>query len=303
MPICAVSVDLDEIPNYAAIHGIRAESVDLNAVYDRAVPRLFEWAHKQQIPLTLFTIASDLRREAPKRRLLEAIERGHEVGNHSLDHRYDLTRLGSDEIRDQVRGAQQLFAEHLGVTPTGFRAPGYTVSDPLYEVLSEEGLRYSSSVFPCPAYYLAKAGAIAAKGIVGKRSASVVDDPRVLTAPTRPYRVGRPYWKRGQGLIEVPIQTTPGLRLPFIGTALTLAGPRVSRWLAQQVSQVPLVNLELHGIDLLDEFDDLRGLAQVQPDLRVPLKTKLQALSAAITTLKAAGHRFVTLNSAVNELF
>lgn len=302
MSLCAVSVDLDEIPNYAAIHGIPAKSIDPHAVYDRALPRLIEWAAKQQIPLTLFTIASDLQRSAASERLQGALGQGHEIGNHSLDHRYDLTRLAPAEMLRQVRGAQELISERLGVTPQGFRAPGYTVSDALYQVLAQCGLGYSSSVFPCPAYYGAKACAIALKGILGRRSASVVDDPRVLTAPTSPYRVGQPYWKRGTGLVEMPIQTTPGLRFPFIGTTLTLAGPRISGWLARQVSRQAFVNLELHGIDLLDEFDDLRGLATVQPDLRIPLKMKLLALNAAVTTLKSGGYRFVTLNTAANQV-
>ena len=302
MGIGCVSVDLDEIPNYAAIHGVAGASVDPHAVYDRGLPRLAEWAERHDLPLTLFAIGQDLRRESARVGLSQLLGRGHEIANHSLDHRYDLTRLAQPEMRHQVEAAQQLFERELGVIPKGFRAPGYTTTDALYSVLEELGFTYSSSVFPCPPYYAAKLAAVAAKRLLGKRSASVIDHPRVLLCPRRPYRVGDPYWRRGSGLVELPMQTTPWLRLPFIGTTLTLSGATVSRWLARRVRHEPLVNLELHGIDVLDATDGLQGLADVQPDLRVPLRSKLEALDAAVATLREGGCRFLTLEQAVGEL-
>jgi hypothetical protein len=91
---------------------------------------------------------------------------------------------------------------------------------------------------------------------------------------------------------------TRGLRLPFIGTTLTLFGPDRARWLTRGVLGAPLVNLELHGIDVLDREDGLEALAAHQPDVRVPTSRKLEALSAAIETLKAAGYSFVRLDEA-----
>lgn len=299
---CAVSVDLDEIPHYSAIHGLSNLQLNLNAVYSLAVPRLMEWSEQQEIPLTLFTIGRDCEREPVQAALSNAIARGHEIGNHSLDHRYDLTRLDAAEMRRQVGGAQSLFNDVLGVRPVGFRAPGYATNDVLYEVLCDAGFRYSSSVFPCPPYYAAKVGAIWLKRLLGKRSASIIDDPRVLSAPTEPYRVGVPYWRRGQGILEFPIQTTPGLRLPFIGTTINLFGPRRARWLTRQIIGVPFVNLELHGIDLLDRFDHLQALAPYQPDLKVALHQKLAALNATLQVLKEAGYAFTTLAAAAERL-
>jgi hypothetical protein len=117
----------------------------------------------------------------------------------------------------------------------------------------------------------------------------------VLAAPTRPYRVGRPYWRRGDGVLELPVQVTRGARLPFIGTTVTLAGPDRARWLARMCAGEPLVNLELHGIDVLDASDGLDALVPHQPDVRMPVAQKLAALGAVVETLKGAGHAFVTL--------
>jgi hypothetical protein len=185
-----------------------------------------------------------------------------------------------------------------GEAPVGFRAPGYTITDEVFSVLGELGVSYDSSVFPCPAYWAAKTAAITAIGVMGRKSRSVVDSPAVLAAPTRPYRVGRPYWRRGGGLLEVPVQVTRGARLPFIGTHATLWGPRVARGLARMCVGEPVVNFELHGIDVLDAADGLEALRAHQVDVRVPKERKLEGLRGAVDVLRAAGYSFVTLREA-----
>jgi hypothetical protein len=129
-----------------------------------------------------------------------------------------------------------------------------------------------------------------------------VDTPKVLLAPTRPYRVGRPYWTRGEGLLEIPVQVTRGLRLPFIGTSVTLAGPSRARLLAKMCVGEPLVNLELHGIDVLDAQDGLEALRPHQPDVRVAHERKVDALLAVVDELRAAGYTFVTMREAASAL-
>jgi hypothetical protein len=124
----------------------------------------------------------------------------------------------------------------------------------------------------------------------------------VLLAPTRPYRIGRPYWTRGEGLLEIPVQVTRGLRLPFIGTSVTMAGPSRARLLARMCAGEPLVNLELHGIDVLDADDGLEALRPHQLDVRVPHTRKLEAILAVVEELRGAGYSFVTMREAAAEL-
>jgi hypothetical protein len=297
--LCAVSVDLDEIPNYFAIYGLRAPvGPERTLVYDRAMDRLRELARDEGIPLTLFAIGSDLERPAAAACLREAHSSGFEIANHSLDHCYDLVRLGRDEIRRQIGEGARAIERVTGQPPVGFRAPGYTISDEVFDVLGDLGVAYDSSVFPCPAYWAAKAVAIGLIRARGRSSRSIVDTPAVLAAPTQPYRTGRPYWRRGQGLLEIPIQVTRGARLPFIGTYLTQWGPRFARGLARMVLDTPLVNLEMHGIDVLDTTDGLEALRPHQRDVRVPWRRKVESLRAAIAVLRAGGYEFVTLREA-----
>lgn len=299
MRLCAVSVDLDEIPNYFGIHGLSApEGAARTLVYDVALDRLTSLAVELSIPLTLFAIGSDLARASSAVRLKAACDVGFEVANHTFDHRYDLVRLPPDEMRRQVGEGVRAIERATGAAPVGFRAPGYTVTDELLAIVSEMGALYDSSVFPCPAYFAAKTAKIAAIGLLGRKSYSIVDTPMVLRAPTRPYRIGRPYWQKGDGLLELPVQVTRGLRLPFFGTSLTLASPGIARRLARACIGEPLINLELHGIDVLDKHDGLEALAKHQPDVNVARELKLGRLRAAIAEVANAGYTFVTLREA-----
>lgn len=297
--LASVSVDLDEIHHYFEIHGLpRGDESAGTLVYDEAIGRLGALAERGGFPLTLFAIGRDLARPAAADRLREAAAAGHEIANHSLDHRYDLVRLGRDEIRRQIAEGARAIEAACGARPVGFRAPGYTISDEVFGVLAELGVAYDASVFPCPPYWAAKAAALGLIALRGRKSRSILDTPNVLRAPTRPYRVGEPYWRRGGGVLEIPVQVTPKLRLPFIGTSVTLAGPSRARWLARMCVGEPLVNLELHGIDVLDEADGLGALRAHQPDVRIPHARKIDAILAACDELRRAGYTFVTMREA-----
>ncbi|MBI4700802.1 MAG: polysaccharide deacetylase family protein [Deltaproteobacteria bacterium] len=297
--LCAVSVDLDEIHLYRALHGLPPRGRG-ELVYRTALPRLGELASSAGVPLTLFAVGEDVEAGGEaRRRLGELCRAGHVVENHSFSHRYDLARLDRAAIDAEIAPAQRAVEAVTGRAPQGFRAPGYGASDALLDALEGLGLRYDSSVFPCPAYYLAKALAVAAVRARGGHSVAVPGKARGLLAPACPYRPARPWYRAGgAGLIELPIQVAGRLRLPVIGTSLVVAGPTGARWLVRQCRPGWLVNLELHGLDFLDRSDGLEELAPYQPDVRIPLARKLASLRAALAELGTAGYRFVTLPEA-----
>lgn len=76
----------------------------------------------------------------------------------------------------------------------------------------------------------------------------------------------------------------------------------MARWLTRLVVGEPLVNLELHGMDVLDADDGLATLRGHQPDVTVPHEKKLEALAAVVDVLRDAGYRFVRLKDAA-EVF
>lgn len=295
--LCAISIDLDAIRYYRAIHGLNAEQVasDPDPVLRVGVTRLAHWAQEAGVPLTWFVVGRDLDDPSFAEALVALCARGDELGNHSLDHFYDLSRRDRATMRAQVLTASERLSRLTGMPAHGFRAPGYTLSDDLFDVLQELRVPYDSSLFPCPLYYAAKATALFGQRLFGRTSKAILDHPRVLRAPTRPYRMGNAYREDENGLIEIPIQVTRGLRLPLIGTSIVLSGALGARALVQQVICEDLINLELHGIDALDESDDLRELAVVQRDLRIRWRHKLSIFSGVVRQLRDAGYRFVTL--------
>jgi peptidoglycan-N-acetylglucosamine deacetylase len=295
--VCSVSIDLDEIGCYAQIHGLKS-ATGSHAVYDIALERIRSFALDLALPLTLFVIARDLDRPNNIAALRRLIAHGHEVGNHSLDHLYDLTRREESEQRRQIEACNERLSNALGVRPTGFRAPGYTVTDGLLDAIQACGMAYDSSVFPCPPYYAAKAARLLRMKLVGQSSRAILDTPGVLRAPTTPYRVGRPYWSPGTGLLELPIQVAGPLRVPFIGTALSMLGPSAARLLSRSLIGAPLVNLELHGLDFLEARDVPAELLAVQPDLRVPFARKLETFAAVLELLRKHGYATLRLDEA-----
>jgi peptidoglycan-N-acetylglucosamine deacetylase len=303
MKYCCVSVDVDGIEQYFRIHGL--PQVDLKTsglAHGLALERLKTWAREAQIPLTWFVIGKDTARPDFIDLVKDALSMGHELANHSMDHLYNLARLDADAQTAQVLGAQERFETMFGVRPVGFRAPGYTVSDALLDIVERAGIIYDSSVFPCPAYHAAKAAILLGQRLLGRNSASILDSPRVLTAPRRPYRRDKSYTRVGKGLLEIPIQVTRWGRLPFIGTTLTLLGPSGAGLMARSLVGEELVNLELHAIDFLTADDNLHDLARHQPDLRVPLTRKLAALSAVSDVFRTANYQFATMAEAVRRL-
>lgn len=300
--LAALSVDLDEIPCYAAIHGIDIPSLKATtAIYDHAVPRFLELFAEEKIAATFFTIGRDMARDESADAIRTLSNAGHEIANHSYSHYYDLTRRTPAEIRDDIKRGADEIERVSGTRPVGFRAPGYTITDAVFEALVDLGVEYDSSVFPCPSYFAAKSAKIAAIALAGRKSRSIVDDAHVLIAPADPYRIGSPYWKRGDGMMELPIGVTRDAtgRLPYIGTSVVLWGEPAAKQLTRAIAGRPFVNLELHGIDLADaERDNLDFLRPHQPDLRKTYAQKAAALRAAIHQLREAGYSFVTCHEA-----
>lgn len=289
--LASVSVDLDPLRCYSQIYGQPPPEGPLaDVILRRALPRLLELFDRFAIKATLFVVGQDLTESAAGRALLgEAATAGHELGNHSQTHPYDLSRLPRAQLEREVGDCHAALRLLHSRPPRGFRAPGYHMSMELFDVLEAHGYRYDTSLMPCPPYYLAKLAVLAKMALQGERSESIVGPPQAQLGPTQPYRPDpRRPWQRGQaGLVELPIAVTPWLRLPAIGTTLILSN-RLRQQLLAGMQRQTFFNLELHGIDLIDAAADgiPASLIARQPDLRVPLREKLHALSETFERLR-----------------
>ena len=287
--VAVLSIDLDEIPNYHAIHGLPAPSEveGRHAVYERALERAQAFARANALPLTLFAIGADLERGENATRVASLSREGHAVENHSLSHLYDLSRRTPGVIRAEIAGGADAIERAVGRRPIAFRAPGYTMSPAVYRVLEELGVGVDSSSFPCPAYWAAKAAVLAGYALARRPSRSIFGSPRAALGPRGPHRVGN--------VLELPIAVTPGLRLPLLGTLIGRGGPAVARRMVRACGDDELLVVELHGIDFLEVSDGLGALRGLQPELGAPLGRRLEALTAVVDEARTRGFDWVTL--------
>lgn len=78
------------------------------------------------------------------------VAEGHELASHGSDH-LRADRQTPDQFRDDVRRSKQVLEDVAGVSVRGYRAPTFSLgrgSTWAHTILSEEGYRYSSSVYP-----------------------------------------------------------------------------------------------------------------------------------------------------------
>jgi peptidoglycan/xylan/chitin deacetylase (PgdA/CDA1 family) len=301
--VASVSVDLDPVECYWRIHALDGAPPPGSrfAILRRCLPRFRELFARHGARATFFVVGRDLHDDPEGRALLAELARdGHELASHSYTHPYDLVRLAPAAIAHEIDRAHQAIADCAGLEPVGFRAPGYEVSADLIDMLCARGYRYDSSAFPSAPYYGAKAAVMGLMRVIGRRSGSFLGSPRVVAAPRGPYRpaAGAPYRVGELPIVELPMAVTPLMRWPVIGTSLITAPEWLRRRLVRAALREPFFNLELHGIDLADAAADEipHALVARQPDLRVPLERKLQALDATLAQATAAGALFRRLD-------
>ena len=284
----SVGVDVDSLWHYYRIHGLPGETTS-NVAWREGVPRFVSLFAGLGIPATFYCVADDVALPGNTDRLRALVAAGHEIGNHSLRHRYDLTRLPPDERIVEVGQGRYRLEMAAEAQVSGFRAPGYNTDAGLVADVRKTGHGYDSSVFPCVPYYAAKAGVMGLMRLAGRESRSILGTPKVLLAPREPYRMAEdePH-ARGEGLPQFPISVAAGF--PMLGTAFTAVGQHAAVAAAEVAVRLRShLTIEFHALDLLSLADDhLDPRLAVQPDLRVGVARK-RALFEAV--LKAVGRR------------
>jgi polysaccharide deacetylase family protein (PEP-CTERM system associated) len=74
------------------------------------------------------------------------VDEGHEVASHTHLHR-NLNQLPPDEIREELRRSKERLEQVAGSEVRGVRAPNFSVSDVVLDLIAEAGYRYDSSYF------------------------------------------------------------------------------------------------------------------------------------------------------------
>jgi polysaccharide deacetylase family protein (PEP-CTERM system associated) len=191
----AFSVDVEDYFQVVAF-----ENAIPRDTWDRLEPRvesntrrLLDLCARHEVKGTFFVLGWVAERWPQLVRDIQA--EGHELGTHGQDHRR-VTTLSPREFREDVRRSKRTIEDAAGVEVIGYRAPNYSiVRETMWamDVLSEEGFRYDSSIFP-----------------IHHDRYGIPDFPR-FPRPVRGHN--------GTALHEFPISTLrlAGMNLPFVG--------------------------------------------------------------------------------------
>ena len=303
--LASISIDLDALEHYHRIHGLADPPAGTDPVYDKAAARFGELCARLEVKGTVFCIGQNLAGATAAALVRSLAEAGHEIANHSFSHDYALSARPADEIAAELRDGADAIERATASRPVGFRAPGYALSAALVRALAAEGYRYDSSAFPALPYYLGKAAVMAILALRRRPSRAVLDRPRVLLAPRTPYhpRTDEPYVPGlppdASPVLELPV-TTGLLGFPLIGTFVGTLPPWAVHAFSRGTRNLPLFNLELHGLDLLDASDASPELAARQRDLAVPAARKIGRIEDYVRSLP--DREWVTLAAAAERL-
>jgi protoporphyrinogen oxidase/peptidoglycan/xylan/chitin deacetylase (PgdA/CDA1 family) len=213
-PAATLSLDLDNLWSYLKTRGDAAWT-SLPSFLEAVVPRVLRFLDDRDQPITWFVVGQDAAID-DNRPLLRAVARaGHEIGNHSYLHEPWLHRYPMERLDAELARTEAAIEAATGVLPTGFRGPGYSLSEAVLQSLERRGYRYDASTLPTFVGPLARAVyARSASFSTGEQAerAALFGSFRDGARPLKPYR-----WSLdgGSGIVEVPVTTMPLVRTPI----------------------------------------------------------------------------------------
>lgn len=286
-PLASLSLDLDNEWSYLKTHG-DSQWEALPSYLDVVVPRALDLLRSLDLTITFFVVGQDAALERNRDPIAALARAGHEIGNHSFNHEPWLHRYSEVQVRDELSRTEDVLAAVTGSIPVGFRGPGYSLSPTVLQVLAERGYLYDASTLPTIVGPLARAFYFRSARLDATQRAERADlfgSAGEALRPLSPYR-----WDVGtDGIVEIPVTTLPGLRVPFhVSYLLYLAGrsPALARayfrtalFMCRAARVAP--SILLHPLDLLGG-DDVRSLSFF-PGMAMSGKEKRELVSGFLT--------------------
>lgn len=209
----AMTCDVEDYFQVQAFAGhIARDSWDgIASRVERNTDRVLDLFAAHGVHATFFTLGWVAERH--KGLIRRIVQAGHELASHGMEHR-PVYSQSPEEFRADVRRTKALLEDTGGAAVTGYRAASFSITDKTFwafDVLAEEGYRYSSSIYP-----------------VRHDLYGIPDAPRFAFQPT------------AGPLLEVPMSTVAlfGRNLPCSGGGYFRLLPyAVSRWAFRHVNE------------------------------------------------------------------
>ncbi len=244
-PFGSLSMDLDNKWAYLKTHGDPGWS-SWPSYLPRVVPRILGYFRPRAQRLTFFVVGRDTERDENREMIQALADGGHEIANHSYEHEPWLHRYSLDALQRELDLAEDRLRSVSGVTPVGFRGPGFSYSPQLLAELARRNYVYDCTTFPTflgpiarTYYFLTSRLSSEEKKERGKLFGGWSDGFRSL----KPF-----VWESiSPQLVEIPVTTFPILRTPIHMSYVVFLGQRFPQ-LAQAYFRCALRACQLRGV-------------------------------------------------------
>lgn len=261
-PLASLSLDLDNKWSYLKVRGDQRWQ-DLPSYFDVVTPRILTAFDAVGTKATVFVVGQDAKQtenHAPLRAIAEA---GHEIANHSFHHEPWLHLYTPQQVADELESAEDAIREVTGAELTGFRGPGFSISDDVLHELARRGYRYDATSFPTFLGPLARLFYFLRTRLNRQQR----EDRKELFGQFRDgFQTLRPHiWRSGPSqLIRIPVTTMPLLKFPIhasylmylreFSPGLAMAYFRTALQMCRWLKIAP--SLLLHPLDFLGSDDE-----------------------------------------------
>ena len=292
-PLATVSLDLDNLWCYQRSFG-EVSWQQYQSYLNEVIPRILAFLRKLNLNITFFVVGRDAIEKCHTPVLRQIIIDGHEVANHSLEHKEGLHLQDTVKIRRDLMVSHEVIEQACGVKPIGYRGPAYGISQNLLQVIDELGYEYDSSSFYNRLEGIAKwyhGRRVKQPKQVNLSQYNRFDGAKQTLEPSKIACKNREIW-------ELPVSTFPRLYTPIHGTYLhylaqyssTLALAYFRAALkAFETSRTPL-NFLLHATDFIGHDDGVN--LPYLPGMKLHHEQKIMLMDKV---LKAIQERFITL--------
>lgn len=146
----AMSIDIEDYFQVQALesHFDRATWNDLETRVERNTEQVLQLFADAGVKATFFTLGWIAERH--KNLIRRIVAEGHELASHGYSH-IRADQQSPAEFREDISKTKSILEDIAGVQLTGYRAATFSIGAKnlwAFEVLAEEGYRYSSSIFP-----------------------------------------------------------------------------------------------------------------------------------------------------------
>jgi len=297
--IGAVHFNLDDLK----VNLVGSPHVDVDPEDDPTfgviLERIRNLLNQRRIKATFFTIGRNLRSLKSCEAIQALSNEGHEIANHSTTHPYDLRRLSTDAIREEIVFFNKLCEECNLPRAVGFTAPGWNIDKKILKILIENGYKYDCSIFPSFFKGLASIYLWFFSGM--QPHLWMIGGGEML----RPFTKRNSYlYQTKEGSIRLfPFPCTTFFRIPIYHTMfLMLRSPSLLKIVLKRFQATGRSLLYLfHPLDFLDPENDFKhnkSLINTLPRGNVPFKERMHLAELALDFIAANYHTDTLANIA-----